>query len=265
MGTPTATPTPTNTSTPTETPTATATHTETPQPTVLSTPAPAPTTLLKPGVNVGQDELNAAMSKWNALAVERYEMVVRVDSVAPFAGTWTLLVSPDSIETISYSRDTLTPTTPPALMFGEALRFLSVEGQFASVQQRLTDGDFGQELESRVDYYVAFDPVFGYPTSVEIKTKPGVRSTTLGSLTTIQRITIVKRGTLVVPTLVPTSIPTSNAPPTVPVPTPAPSLPPPQPTAAPSPSLPLPTPQPTAPPTLTAAGDTATPTLVPLP
>jgi hypothetical protein len=188
------TPTVTDTPTITGTPTATGTPTETPQATFITTPGVGPTMVVKPGINVGKPQFDAALAKWRAQGIEQYEVTTEHVSKSPWAGTWILRVSnnSDTVEIVSYTGSSGVPSTPA--MPPDTVKFLTVEQQFAAVEHVLTAGEFG-ELEKLVDYIVAFDPTFGYPSSIRIKTKPNVRSTDLGSSTTIKSLKILKRAT----------------------------------------------------------------------
>lgn len=194
VGTATSTSTPTSTATDTSTPTATSTSTETPQPTFVSIPASQPTTLVKKDVPEARQKYDEALAKWRSQNVIEYDVVVRNNSTAPFAGLWTLRVNGPQIDVLSYSTsDVITPTTPPDFMVGDALKFMTVDGLFSSVETRLTANDFGSALETRVDYLATFDPELGYPISVEIRPKPNNKGQDLASSTSIQRLTIIKR------------------------------------------------------------------------
>jgi hypothetical protein len=188
------TPTVTDTPTITSTPTSTGTPTETPQATVISTPGAGATMVVKPGINVGKPQFDAALAKWRAHGIEQYEVTTEHISKSPWAGTWILRVSNngDTVEIVSYTGSSGVPSTPA--MPPDTVKFLTVEQQFAAVEHVLTAGQFG-ELERLVDYVVTFDPAFGYPSSIQIKTKPNVRSTDLGSSTTIKSLKILKQAT----------------------------------------------------------------------
>jgi hypothetical protein len=143
-----------------------------------------------------RQKYDEALAKWRSQNVIEYDVVVRNKSTAPFAGLWTLHVNGPQIDVLSYSTsDVITPTTPPDFMVGEALKFMTVDGLFSSVETRLTAVDFGSALETRVDYLATFDPELGYPISVEIRPKPNNKGQDLASSTTIERLTIVKRST----------------------------------------------------------------------
>ena len=223
---PTATHTPTHTSTPTSTPTQTPTPTETPQPTFVSVPGPQPTALVNKDAVEARQKYEEGLAKWRAQNVLEYDIVVRHESPAPFAGTWNLRVKPGVIEALSYSQTgVITPTTPPPRMDGEALRFLTVDGLFESVAFRLNE-QFGPALEARADYLSSFEPDLGYPISIEIKPR---RGNDLASKTTVERLTIIRRAittptSTAAPTDTPAPIPTNTltprpAPPTVARPT----------------------------------------------
>lgn len=215
---PTSTSTATNTATVTSTPTSTSTPTETPQPTFVSVPGPQPTTLVKKDLAEAKQKYDEALAKWNAQNVLEYDIVARNNSTAPFAGVWTLHVSGNQIDVLSFSKlDVITPTTPPDFMVGDALKFMTVEGLFASIDARLTSAAYGAALEARVDYLATFDPDLGYPISVEIRPKPTNKGQDLASSTKVEKLTIIKRATPVPvpPTPVPpppdTAVPTSAA------------------------------------------------------
>ncbi len=234
--TPTSTPTVTSTPTQTNTATPTSTPTETPQPTFVSVPGVEPTTLVKKDLAEARQKYDESLAKWRAQNMLDYEVVVRQNSAAPFAGVWTLRVKGDQVEPTSFSTlDVITPTTPPDFMVGEALKFMTVEGLFASVDARLTSDEFGSALEQRVDYLATFEPTLGYPISIEIRPKPNQRGQDLASSTKVERLTIFKRGTPVpVPPTEPPPLPLTPA---LPVNTSVPILPSPAvPTALPRPS-----------------------------
>lgn len=211
--TPTLTPTATSTPTQTNTATPTSTPTDTPQPTFVSLPAPQPTTLVKKDQAEARQKYNESLAKWRSQNVVDYEVVVRQNSTAPFAGVWTLRVNGNQIEPVSFSTlSVITPTNPPDFMVGEALKFMTVEGLFASVDARLTSEAFGTALESRVDYLTTFEPTLGYPISIEIK--PKNKAGDLASSTKVERLIIFRRNT---PTPAPPTqslpTPTSTPPP----------------------------------------------------
>jgi hypothetical protein len=236
IGTATNTSTPTSTSTSTSTPTVTSTPTETPQPTFVSIPGPQPTTLVKKDVPEARQKYEEALARWRSQNVIEYDLVVRNNSTAPFAGLWTLHVNGPQIDVLSYSTsDVITPTTPPDFMVGDALRFMTVDGLFSSVETRLTADDFGSALETRVDYLAKFDPELGYPISVEIRPKPNNKGQDLASSTTIERLTILKRNAALP---VPPTATLSPPPPSPPANT---ALP-----ASPSPAVPITSPNATA-------------------
>ncbi|HKP54821.1 MAG TPA: DUF6174 domain-containing protein [Chloroflexia bacterium] len=210
-GTPTSTPTPTTTPTATNTATPTSTPTETPQPTFVSQPGPQPTTLVTKGAAEARAKYDEGFAKWRAQNVIEYEVVVQNNSTAQFAGMWTLHVSGPQIDVVSYSApNVITPTTPPDFMVGEALKFMTVDGLFASIDARLTSEGFGTALEQRVDYISTFDPELGYPISVEIRPKPNNKGQDLASSTIVKRLTIIKRSA---PPAPPTPIPPTTVPP----------------------------------------------------
>src|SRR5206468_12063399 len=138
---------------------------------------------VKPGINVGKPQFDQALAKWRSQGIEIYEMEVQHNSLSPWAGAWTLRVSDHggTVEIVSYAGSSGVPSTPA--LPPDTVKFLTVEQQFAAIQHVVTDGEFG-ELERLVDYVVAFDPAFGYPSSIQIKPKPNVKATDLGSSTT---------------------------------------------------------------------------------
>jgi hypothetical protein len=193
--------------TPTEDATATPepTPTETPQPTFISTPGAGPTVMVRPGINVAKEQYDEALAKWQSQGIQEYEVVVEHSSLSPWAGTWTLRVAGrgEKVDIVSYTGNSGVPTTPA--MAPDTVKFLTVEQQFAVIDHVLTAGIFS-ELETLVDYVVTFDPALGYPASIEIKTKPNVRVTDLGSSTTVKSLKILRRGTPVVPSPVATAV-----------------------------------------------------------
>lgn len=196
---PTKTPAPTSTAPPTGTPTPTSipavTPTETPPTTFISTPAPGPSLLIEPptpGTSVERQQFQDALNKWQSLGVLEYEMVAKYTSPAPFSGTWDLRVAGDKIEVLSYTGTDGAPATP-AVPPG-SVNFLTVEQQFAAIQQVLRGANFGT-MEAMVDYVATFDPTLGYPSSVQIKARPGVKTPGLESSTVVQKLMILKRGT----------------------------------------------------------------------
>ncbi len=223
-GTATSTLTATSTPTVTDTATSTSTPTETPQPTFISIPVAQPTTLVKKDLAEARQKYDASLAKWRSQNVLEYDVVARNNSTAPFAGVWTLHVNGDQVDVLSFSKlDVITSTTPPDFMVGDALKFMTVDGLFNSIDARLSSAAYGDALEARVDYLTTFDPDLGYPISVEIRPKPSNKGQDLASSTTIEKLTIIKRGTPVPapPTELP---PTSTAVPTsastaIPVPT----------------------------------------------
>jgi hypothetical protein len=204
---------PTDTPVPTETPTITSTPTETPQPTVVNTPAPGPTIIVEAGTGVGRDQYNTALAKWRSQSIQEYVMVIEYVSLAPFAGTWTLKVSGEAIEVISYSRDGAVPATPPAGVVGDALKFLTVEDRFALIETRLTDAEVSN-LDKRVNYVVEYDEALGYPSLLDIiEADPKLQDQQ--NKTSVKSLTIIRRGTPQPqePTVTPT---TTGATPTAP-------------------------------------------------
>jgi hypothetical protein len=178
-------------------------------------PGPQPTRIVTPQEAAARQQYEENLAKWRAQHVLEYEIVVRHESTAPFAGTWNLRVAPDRIETLSYSPPSvITPTTPPAGMSGEVLRFMTVDELFKSVEFRLNE-QFGPALEARADYLASFEPNLGYPVLVQIKPR---RGTDLASSTTVERVTIIRRAILTptpspAPTDTPTPTPTDTPPP----------------------------------------------------
>ncbi len=224
-GTPTPTATATSTPTATSTSTPTSTPTETPQPTFVSLPGPQPTTLVRKDAAEARAKYDEGLAKWRAQYVIEYEVVVQNNSPAQFGGTWTLHVNGAQIDVVSYSApNVITPTTPPDFMVGEALKFMTVDGMFASIEARLTSEGFGSALEQRVDYISTFEPGLGYPISVEIRPKPNNKGQDLASSTIVQRLTIIKRS---IPPPPPTDTPVPPTPTFTPAPLPtsAPSVP----------------------------------------
>jgi hypothetical protein len=185
------------------------------------------------GAAEARAKYDEGLVKWRAQNVIGYEVVVQNNSTAQFAGTWTLHVSGPQIDVVSYSApNVITPTTPPDFMVGEALKFMTVDGLFASIDARLTSEGFGSALEQRVDYISTFDPELGYPISVEIRPKPNNKGQDLASSTIVKRLTIIKRSAPPVP---PTPVPVAPRP----IP-PSPIPPPPTNSVAPSPASPAP-------------------------
>ena len=230
-GTPTSTSTATSTPTETSTSTPTSTSTETPQPTFVSLPGPQPTTLVAKEAAEARAKYDESLAKWRAQNVIEYEVVVQNNSPAQFGGRWTLHVNGPQIGVVSYSPpNVITPTNPPEFMVGDALKFMTVDGLFASIDARLTSEGFGTALEQRVDYLTTFEPQLGYPISIEIRPKPNNKGQDLATSTIIQRLTIIKRSTPLPPQ--PTDTPSPPAPTLTPAPVPT-SLP-----AAPSSSTP---------------------------
>jgi hypothetical protein len=199
----TGTPTPTNTATPTNTPTATTT------PLFVETPAPAPTTLVGPAIDQARNEYNAALNKWRSQGIWDYEITVDYQSFSPWAGTWVLRVTNNKVGIQSYSPPDGQDATPSPL--GEdTLNFLTVDGQFASIEHILTNAQRTQ-IDALVDYLATFDPKLGYPSLVEIRPKTGVRAPNLGSKTAIKQLKVYGTGAPQVSTALPV--------PTLPVPT----------------------------------------------
>jgi hypothetical protein len=164
---------------------------------------------VKKDLGEARQKYDESLAKWRSQNVLEYEIIARNASTAPFAGVWNLHVSGDQIAVLSFSKlDVITPTTPPDFMVGEALKFMTVDGLFASVDARLNSAEYGAALEARVDYIATFDPDLGYPISVEIRPKPTNKGQDLASSTKVERLTILKRGTPVpVP---PTAVPSIN-------------------------------------------------------
>ncbi len=183
--------TPTDTPTITGTPTPTPTFTETPQATFITTPGPRPTTIVKqgPGINVARQQYEDALAKWRSHNILEYEIVVKYDSFAPFAGAWDLRVAGDKIDIVGYTDAGGAPATPAVP--GDTLSFLTVDQQFAAIEHVINGGSFGP-IQSQVDYVVTFDPAFGYPASVEIKPRPNAPPD-VGSSTVVKSLNILKR------------------------------------------------------------------------
>ncbi len=183
---------------PTDTPPAMSTSTETAQPAIYTTPGTAPTVIVNPGINIIRQQYDDALAKWRAQNVEAYEVVVQYSSFAPYAGTWDLKVSGDKIDVVSYSKDGVVPATPTAPTTGDTLSFLTIDARFAVIEHRLTALQL-LGVDAEVDYVVTFEPTLGYPISIEIKQKPGVARPDVESKTVVKSLTILKRGTPVVP------------------------------------------------------------------
>src|SRR5437870_2796784 len=82
-------------------------------------------------------QVDGALAKWRAQNVEEYEMVVDNRSMLWY-GTWTLRVNSQHVELVStLNREgTPLPVDPSIAHYSESLRSLTVEAEFAWLEQR---------------------------------------------------------------------------------------------------------------------------------
>jgi Family of unknown function (DUF6174) len=170
------------------------TRTEVTELTVLQggagTPEPTPTEA--PFINITREQYEQALATWKSQGAEEYEVTVTYGAFSLWSGVWTLKVSPDSVEALSFSRGD--PAEPTAIPQADQsfLRMLTVEGQFEDIKRAMDNPE-----ESPTTWTVEFHPTQGYPTSVIARDKPYIADA--GYSWSAQELKITKTGTPIVP------------------------------------------------------------------
>jgi len=176
------------------------------RPSVTTTPAIPP-----PRSNITRADYNAALAKWQQQGITDYEISVYQLSLG-VNGVYQLRVQGDQVTVLSN-------TSPyPA---DSSARIYTVAGLFAEIEGYLTDVERGKVEGSQIlpfVYWVTFDPVLGYPTSLssgcEDPIYPGAYTcpSDTSVTRTVRDLTVLAPGTAT-PPVPPTAATTPTIPP----------------------------------------------------
>jgi Family of unknown function (DUF6174) len=122
---------------------------------------------LTPDVNISRKNLEDALHKWESQGVVEYKMVVEAEPGYPLAdlsGIWTVNVSHGSATVITG------PSQPDSTSY---MWFLTVDGIFSKISSRV---DYSERIQDGSSYAmsVTFDPLLGYPKTLEDHPKPSL-------------------------------------------------------------------------------------------
>jgi len=134
-------------------------------------------------LNINARDLAQARTRWDNNSVGEYEVTLQYACYCPLKqGTWTLRVRDGQVEP-AYTRHNDQPVTAGPGTDQAALQTFTVERQFATVEQFLNKRD------SAFTYTVRFDPVLGYPATIEMQPQAGQIIEDSGWSMTVTRLT----------------------------------------------------------------------------
>ena len=137
-------------------------------------------------LNINAQDLAQARTRWDNNSVGEYEVTLQYACYCPLKqGTWTLRVRDGQVEP-AYTRHNDQPITAGPDTDQTDLQTFTVERQFATVEQFLNKRD------AAFTYTVRFDPVLGYPATIEMQPSADQIIEDSGWSMTVTRLTPLK-------------------------------------------------------------------------